>query len=210
MATFVIERNIPGASGLTADQLREIAATSHEVVDSLGLAYTWHHSYVANDKIYCVHETHDAETVREHARRGGFPADGTGMVPMRRARNRTRSVVASSAQCRSSTTRTRGRVRNAASTAAKISCWAADSRSLVVTAGPSASATSRRGPSGRGVLSGTHRPHRTGIEACSQNARSSDVLPMPASAAEQDEGACARSGPIRSGLQHLDGMLALQ
>ena len=75
MATFVIERNIPGASNLTPEQLKEIATTSNAVVDSLGVAYTWLHSYVAGDKIYCLHETDDAESVREHARRGGFPAD---------------------------------------------------------------------------------------------------------------------------------------
>jgi Protein of unknown function (DUF4242) len=75
MATFVIERNIPGASQLTSEQLKEIASASNAVVDGLGVPYTWHHSYVACDKIYCVHETDDVETVREHARRGGFPAD---------------------------------------------------------------------------------------------------------------------------------------
>ena len=75
MATFLIERNIPGASSLTPVQLREIAQTSNEVVDGLGVTYTWVNSYVAGDKIYCVHETDDADTVREHARRGGFPAD---------------------------------------------------------------------------------------------------------------------------------------
>jgi uncharacterized protein DUF4242 len=75
MATFLIERNIPGASSLTPEQLREIAQTSNEVVDGLGVTYTWVNSYVAGDKIYCVHETDDADTVREHARRGGFPAD---------------------------------------------------------------------------------------------------------------------------------------
>jgi hypothetical protein len=75
MATFLIERNIPGASSLTPEQLRDIAQTSNEVVDGLGVSYTWVNSYVAGDKIYCVHETDDADTVREHARRGGFPAD---------------------------------------------------------------------------------------------------------------------------------------
>ena len=75
MATFLIERNIPGAASLTPEQLREIAQTSNEVVDGLGVTYTWVNSYVAGDKIYCVHETDDADTVREHARRGGFPAD---------------------------------------------------------------------------------------------------------------------------------------
>jgi hypothetical protein len=75
MTTFVIERNIPGASQLTPEQLREISASSNQVVYGLGVAYTWHHSYVAGDKIYCVHETDDADTIREHAKRGGFPAD---------------------------------------------------------------------------------------------------------------------------------------
>ncbi|MEJ2885509.1 DUF4242 domain-containing protein [Actinomycetospora aeridis] len=75
MATFMIERNIPGAAGLSAEELREIATTSNDAVDSLGVAYTWSHSYVAGDKFYCVHRTDDIDTVREHARRGGFPAD---------------------------------------------------------------------------------------------------------------------------------------
>ena len=104
-----------------------------------------------------------------------------GSASMRRATKRMRSVVASSAQCRSSTTRTRGVARNASSTAAKISCWAADPRRLAVTADPSASATSRSGPSGRGVLRGSHMPHSTGIDTCSAKARRSAVLPMPAS-----------------------------
>ena len=75
MATFVIVRTIPGASQLTPDELREIAQASNDVVDSLGVPYTWLHSYVAGDKFYCVHEAEDADTVVEHARRGGFPAD---------------------------------------------------------------------------------------------------------------------------------------
>ena len=75
MATFLIERNIPGAAQLTPEQLRDIARTSNEVVDGLDAEYTWHNSFVAGDKIYCLHEAEEAETVREHARRGGFPAD---------------------------------------------------------------------------------------------------------------------------------------
>jgi len=75
MATFLVERTIPGASQLTPEQLRKIARTSNAVVDGLGVEYTWHRSFVAGDKIYCLHETDDAETVEEHARRGGFPAD---------------------------------------------------------------------------------------------------------------------------------------
>jgi hypothetical protein len=75
MATFLVERAVPGAADLTPEQLKEIACTSNQVVDGLGVEYTWHRSYVAGDKIYCLHETDDADTVREHARRGGFPAD---------------------------------------------------------------------------------------------------------------------------------------
>ena len=80
MATFMIERTVPGASELTSEQLRDIAQTSNCAVDGLGVAYTWHQSYVAGDKIYCLHETDDAETVREHARRGGFPVDSVAEV----------------------------------------------------------------------------------------------------------------------------------
>ena len=75
MTTFLIEREIPGASQLTDEELRGITQKSNEVVDGLSRPYTWRHSYVAGDKIYCVHEAEDAEVVREHARRGGFPAN---------------------------------------------------------------------------------------------------------------------------------------
>jgi len=75
MQRFIIEREIEGASELSQEQLAEIARTSNAAVDSLGVEYTWVTSYVAGDKIYCVHEADDAETILEHARRGGFPAD---------------------------------------------------------------------------------------------------------------------------------------
>ena len=75
MQRFLIEREIAGASDLTEAQLAEIAQTSNAAVESLGVPYTWLTSYVAGDKIYCLHEADDADTVREHARRGGFPAD---------------------------------------------------------------------------------------------------------------------------------------
>jgi hypothetical protein len=80
MPRFIIERNIAGAADLTGDQLCEISRTSNAAVDSLGVPYTWVTSYVAGDKIYCVHEADDAETIREHARRGGFPADVVSVV----------------------------------------------------------------------------------------------------------------------------------
>jgi hypothetical protein len=75
MKRFMIEREIPGASELTQEQLAEITQTSNTAAASLGVPYTWINSFVAGDKIYCVHEADSEETVREHARRGGFPAN---------------------------------------------------------------------------------------------------------------------------------------
>ncbi len=80
MKRFLIEREIPGASDLTPAQLADIAKASNEVVDGLGVPYTWVNSYVAGDKIYCVHETDNVETILEHARRGGFPANTVSVV----------------------------------------------------------------------------------------------------------------------------------
>jgi hypothetical protein len=73
--TFLIEREIPGASELTLDQIRGITSTSNDAVTTINKPYKWLHSYVAGDKIYCVHPAEDAEVVREHARTGGFPAN---------------------------------------------------------------------------------------------------------------------------------------
>jgi hypothetical protein len=80
MQTFIIEREIPGASDLTAQQLAEISQTSNAAADSLGVPYRWVTSYVAGDKIYCVHEADDEGVIREHARRGGFPANAVTAV----------------------------------------------------------------------------------------------------------------------------------
>ena len=75
MHTFVIEREIPGASGLTDQEIRGITSTSNDAVASLDKPYTWLHSYVAGDKVYCFHQAESADVIREHARRGGFPAN---------------------------------------------------------------------------------------------------------------------------------------
>ena len=80
MQRFIIEREIPGASTLTQVELAHIAQASNAVVDGLDVPYTWVNSYVAGDKIYCVHETDDVETILEHARRGGFPANLVSVV----------------------------------------------------------------------------------------------------------------------------------
>jgi Protein of unknown function (DUF4242) len=75
MPTYIIEREIPGAGELTDDQLRGITQKSNDVVEGLEKPYTWRHSYVAGNKIYCVHDAENADVVREHARRGEFPAN---------------------------------------------------------------------------------------------------------------------------------------
>jgi len=75
MPTFLIEREIPGASTLTHDELADITAKSNAVVAGLGVPYRWITTYVAGDKLYCVHETENVATVMEHAQTGGFPAD---------------------------------------------------------------------------------------------------------------------------------------
>lgn len=75
MPTYLIEREIPGASALTDEDLRGITATSNGVVEELARPYRWRHSYVAGDKIYCVHDAESPEDALEHARRGGFPAN---------------------------------------------------------------------------------------------------------------------------------------
>ena len=75
MKTFVIEREIPGASTLTDEELRGITTDSNDAVDALEKPYTWLHSYVAGDKIYCVHQAETAEVVEEHSKKGGFPAN---------------------------------------------------------------------------------------------------------------------------------------
>jgi hypothetical protein len=80
MKRFIIEREIPGAGDLSEAELAEIAHKSNTVVASLGVPYRWINSYVAGDKVYCVHEADDEEVIREHARRGGFPANSVSVI----------------------------------------------------------------------------------------------------------------------------------
>ena len=75
MPTYIIEREIPGASNFTDEDLRGITKTSNDVVENLDSDYTWRHSYVAGDKVYCVHDAESVDVVLEHARRGKFPAN---------------------------------------------------------------------------------------------------------------------------------------
>ena len=73
MPKYFIERNVPGASALTPDQLQDIAQRSKCAIETMGPSYRWLRSYVVGDNIYCVHEAPSEEAVREHSRRGGFP-----------------------------------------------------------------------------------------------------------------------------------------
>jgi len=72
---YVIERDIPGASKMTSDQLRDASRKSNQVLQSLGPEVKWHQSYVAGDKIYCVYSAPSEALIREHAEKAGFPAN---------------------------------------------------------------------------------------------------------------------------------------
>jgi len=80
MPQYVIEREIPGAGNLSEAELREVARKSVSVLKEMGPEIKWLHSYVTGDKVYCVYLAPDEETVREHARRGGFPANRVSAV----------------------------------------------------------------------------------------------------------------------------------
>ncbi|HJR61517.1 MAG TPA: DUF4242 domain-containing protein [Vicinamibacterales bacterium] len=75
MPKYVIERHIPGAGAFTAEQLRGVAQKSNEVLSALGPRIQWVHSYVTGDIIYCVYIAPSEELIREHAVKGGFPAN---------------------------------------------------------------------------------------------------------------------------------------
>lgn len=75
MPKFVIEREIPGAGKLSADQLHAISQTSCGVLSQLGPQIQWLHSFVTDDKIYCVYIAPNEDMVRQHAQMGGFPAN---------------------------------------------------------------------------------------------------------------------------------------
>jgi uncharacterized protein DUF4242 len=75
MPRYVIERNLPGAGQLKPEELRSVAQRSCTVLRDLGSDIQWVESYVTDDTIYCVYIAPNEELIREHARRGGFPAN---------------------------------------------------------------------------------------------------------------------------------------
>jgi hypothetical protein len=80
MPKYVIERELPGAGKLTAQELHDISEKSNKVIASLGPEIKWLQSYVTDDKIYCVYVAPDPDIIFEHARCGGFPCDNVSLV----------------------------------------------------------------------------------------------------------------------------------
>jgi hypothetical protein len=72
---FVIEREIPGAGKMSESEIRQVSLRSLQVLKEMGPQIQWLHSYVTEDKVYCVYLAPDEDSIREHARRAGVPAD---------------------------------------------------------------------------------------------------------------------------------------
>jgi Protein of unknown function (DUF4242) len=80
MPQFVIEREMPGVGGLGADDLRNASQGSCNVLRDLGPEIQWVHSYVTDDKIYCIYRAPSEELIRRHAETAGFPANSISQV----------------------------------------------------------------------------------------------------------------------------------
>ena len=80
MPKYVIERELPGAGKLTAQELHDISQKSNKVICDLGPEIHWLQSYVTDDKLFCVYVAPDEDIIFEHARCGGFPADRVSRV----------------------------------------------------------------------------------------------------------------------------------
>jgi hypothetical protein len=72
---YVIERELPGAGSLSEEQIREVSLRAFHEIEAMGPQIQWLHSYVTEDKVYCVYLALDESMIREHARRAGLPAD---------------------------------------------------------------------------------------------------------------------------------------
>jgi hypothetical protein len=75
MKTYLIEREIPGAGKFTTEQLKTISQKSCFVLEEMGPEVQWEHSYVTGNKIFCIYKAENEELIREHADKGGFPAN---------------------------------------------------------------------------------------------------------------------------------------
>ena len=75
MPEYVIEREIPNVGGLSEDEIRDVSIRSLDVLKSIGSEIQWLHSYVTDDRLYCVYLAPDEDVIREHARKLGVPAN---------------------------------------------------------------------------------------------------------------------------------------
>jgi hypothetical protein len=75
MPKYVIERELPGAGSLSADRLKAVSHKSCAVLRGIGPEIQWLHSYVTDNKIYCVYIAPNEDAIRRHAREGGFPVN---------------------------------------------------------------------------------------------------------------------------------------
>ena len=80
MPKYIIERVVPGAGKMTPDELKIMSQRSCNVLDNMGPQIQWIHSYVTENKIYCVYIAPNEEAVREHAKLGGFPANQVAVI----------------------------------------------------------------------------------------------------------------------------------
>jgi hypothetical protein len=80
MPKYVIERELPGAGKLSAEELRGISQKSWGVLQEMGPQIQWQESYVTDDKIYCVYIAANEKMVRDHAQKGGFPVNSISEV----------------------------------------------------------------------------------------------------------------------------------
>jgi hypothetical protein len=80
MPEFVIERDVPGAGRLSEEEIREMSLRSIQALSEIGSKIQWLHSYVTEDKVYCIYLAPDEETIRDHARRASIPADRVSAV----------------------------------------------------------------------------------------------------------------------------------
>jgi hypothetical protein len=80
MPQFVIERNMPNVGNLSAAELKQASGNSCDVLRGMGPEIQWVHSYVTDNKIYCLYRAPDEAMIREHARQAGLPADSVSKV----------------------------------------------------------------------------------------------------------------------------------
>ena len=80
MPKYVIERDLPGAGKLSKADLKGVSQKSCSVLEKLGPKIQWLHSYVTDDRIYCIYQAESEALIREHAKQGGFPANRVSRV----------------------------------------------------------------------------------------------------------------------------------